>query len=60
MLASRVESESKPEPKRWESDEWDKDGPKYPMGLSGHNYKTEKEALTYYLKQMKANSDNKC
>ena len=30
------------------------------MGLSGHNYQTEKEALTYYLKQMKANCDNKC
>ena len=40
--------------------EWDKDGPKFPMGLSGHNYQTEKEALTYYLKQMKANCDNKC
>ena len=40
--------------------EWDKDGPKFPMGLSGHNYQTGKEALTYYLKQMKANCDNKC
>ena len=40
--------------------EWDKDGPKFPMGLSGHNYQTEKEALTYYLDQMKANCDNKC
>ena len=37
--------------------EWDKDGPKFPMGLSGHNYQTEKEALTYYLDQMKANCD---
>ena len=37
--------------------EWDKDGPKFPMGLSGHNYQTQKEALKYYLDQMRANSD---
>ena len=40
--------------------EWNKDGPAFSMGVSGHNYQMHDTALEYYLTNMKEHCDNKC
>ena len=37
--------------------EWNKDGPAFSMGVSGHNYQMHDTALEYYLTNMKEHCD---